>query len=198
MYNKHTVESCTAVILAGGESRRMGADKASTLLHGKPLVQHVLEQLQPLFVDVLMSVRELRPEISCRQIIDLSKERGPMVGIAAALEQLETEWIFVIGCDMPFVSKPLIELLASKRQHYDAVLTYTHGRPQPLFGFYAKSSLPLMHRRLEQGNRSMMRLLDTLNCCMLDEQQVKNIDPQLQSLISLDSPEDIQQMELNR
>jgi len=189
------VSDCTAVILAGGESRRMGRDKASTLLHGKPLLQHVLEEVEPLFTDVLISVRELRADMTSQQIIDDSKDRGPMVGIKAALEQVSSPWIFVIACDMPFVSEPLIRLLETNRDGHQAVLPYAFDRPQPLFGFYAKSSLPMMSERIEQGERSMMRLIDQLDSFMLGEQQVKAVDPGLRSLMSLDTIEDVKKVE---
>ncbi|MDX8406231.1 MAG: molybdenum cofactor guanylyltransferase [Mariprofundus sp.] len=190
-----SMDNCTAVILTGGESRRMGSDKAAVLLHGKPLLQHVLEQLEPLFADIVISVREHRDGFTCPQIIDVSEGRGPMVGIQAALEQVQTPWIFVIGCDMPFVSAPLIAHLASKRSSHDAVVCYADDRPQPLFGFYATSCLPLMRTRIAQGKRSMIRLLETLDSYMLAELQVKAIDPQLKSLISLDSVADVKRME---
>lgn len=186
---------CTAVILAGGEARRMGADKAGTLMHGKPLLQHVLEKLQPLFAEIVISVRKQRDDVSCAQIIDLSQGRGPMVGIQAALEQVSTHWIFVIACDMPFVSTSLIRLLASKRESHDAVVCYAHERPQPLFGFYARSCLPMMRTSIANEERSMIRLLGALDSYMLAEMQVKAIDPELMSLISLDSAEDVKRME---
>ncbi len=189
------VSDCTAVILAGGESRRMGKDKASTLLHGKPLLQHVLVQVEPLFSDVLISVRELRADIVNQQIVDDSTDRGPMVGIKAALEQVQTPWIFVIGCDMPFVSTELIQQLALHRDGHQAVVTHVFDRPQPLFGFYSKSCLPLMAERIEQGERSMIRLLDVLHTCMLSELQVKTVDPQFSSLMSLDTIEDVSRVE---
>jgi len=186
---------CTAVILAGGESRRMGADKATTLMHGKPLLQHVLEQLQPLFADIVVSVREPRHDIDCAQIIDISEGRGPMVGIQAALEQVSAHWIFVIACDMPFAAVPLIRLLASKRESHDAVVCYAHDRPQPLFGFYARSCLPMLHARIANEERSMIHLLGALDSYMLAESQVKAIDPELMSLMSLDRAEDVKRME---
>ena len=189
------VSDCTAVILAGGESRRMGSDKAGTLLHGKTLLQHVLEQIQPLFSDIVVSVREFRDDVVSPQIIDSSHDRGPMVGIQAVLEQVSTPWVFVIGCDMPFVSAPLIRLLEAKRESHDAVVTHVFDRPQPLFGFYAKSCLPMMGERIAQGQRSMIRLLDALNSCMVAELQVREVDPQLRSLMSLDTIEDVKRME---
>jgi len=169
----------------------MGADKAMVPLRGKPMLMHVLEQITPLFSNIVISTRELRENLPCQQIIDASEDRGPMVGIITALEAVESDWLFVIACDMPFVSHALIRLLATNRDAHDAVVSHVHGRVQPLFGFYAKTSLPMMKRQMQQGQRSMIRLLDKLNSSIVSEQQVREIDPQFESLISLDSIEDV-------
>jgi len=189
------INNCTAVILTGGESKRMGADKASVVLAGKSLLGHVLAQLEPLFADILISVREKRLDIAYLQIVDDVDERGPMVGIKAALEVVKTDWVFVIACDMPFISTGLIQHLAGLRSQHDAVVPFAFDRPQPLFGFYNKTCLPLMQARMKQGKRSMIRLLDDLDVCLLSEQQVKKIDPKLKSLLSLDSLEDVNNVE---
>jgi len=189
------IDNCTAVILTGGESKRMGADKASVVLSGKPLLEHVLAQLEPLFADILISVREKRPDIVYPQIVDGSESRGPMVGIQSALEAVKTDWVFVIACDMPLISTGLIQHLAGLRSQHDAVVPFAFNRPQPLFGFYNKTCLPLMEARMKQGKRSMIRLLDDLDTYLLSEQQVKVTDPELKSLLSLDTMEDVKEVE---
>jgi molybdopterin-guanine dinucleotide biosynthesis protein A len=189
------INNCTAVILTGGESKRMGADKASIMLAGQSLLEHVLAQIEPLFSDMLISVREQRPDMAYPQIVDGAEERGPMVGIKAALEAVKTDWLFVIACDMPLVSTGLIQHLAGLRSQHDAVVPFAFDRPQPLFGFYHTTCLPLMKDRMKQGQRSMIRLLDDLDVCLLSEQQVKKIDPELKSLRSLDTMEDVKEVE---
>jgi len=189
------IDNCTAVILTGGESKRMGADKASVMLAGKSLLGHVLEQLEPLYSDILISVREQRSDIVYPQIIDTSEDRGPMVGIKAALEVVKTDWVFVIACDMPLISTGLIQHLAGLRCEHDAIVPFAFDRPQPLFGFYNKTCLPLMEARMKQGQRSMIRLLDDLDTHLLSEQQVKALDPELKSLLSLDTLEDVKKVE---
>ena len=189
------INNCTAVVLTGGESKRMGADKASVVLAGKSLLEHVLAQLEPLFADILISVREQRPDIGYPQIVDDSTDRGPMVGIKAALESVKSDWVFVIGCDMPFISTGLIQHLAGLRSDHDAVVPHVFDRPQPLFGFYHKTCLPLMEARMKQGQRSMIRLLAELDAFQLSETQVKEIDPGLKSLLSLDTIEDVKKVE---
>jgi len=196
MVNKiKQVANCTVVVLAGGESKRMGSDKASVVLAGKSLLGHVLEQVEPLFSDILISVREPRPAIKYPQIVDKSEDRGPMVGIKAALEEVKTGWVFVIACDMPFISTGLIQHLAGLRSEIDAVVPHVFDRPQPLFGFYNKTCLPFIEERMKQGKRSMICLLADLETCQLSEQQVKAIDPELKSLLSLDTLEDVKKVE---
>jgi len=189
------IDNCTAVILTGGESKRMGVDKASVVLSGKSLLEHVLAQLEPLFSDMLISVREQRPDIGYPQVVDGSESRGPMVGIKAALEVVKTDWVFVIACDMPLISTGLIQYLAGLRSEFDAVVPFAFDRPQPLFGFYNKTCLPSMEARMKQGQRSMIRLLDDLDTYLLSEQQVKDIDPELKSLRSLDTMKDVKEVE---
>ena len=189
------IDNCTAVILTGGESKRMGVDKASVVLSGKSLLEHVLAQLEPLFSDMLISVREKRPDIAYPQVVDGSESRGPMVGIKAALEVVKTDWVFVIACDMPLISTGLIQHLAGLRSEFDAVVPFAFDRPQPLFGFYNKTCLPLVEARMKQGQRSMIRLLDDLDTFLLSEQQVKAMDPELKSLLSLDTMEDVKEVE---
>ncbi len=190
-----TISNCTAVILTGGESKRMGSDKATTKLHGKLLLTHVLEKIEPLFSELLISVHALRPDLKYKQIIDDSEDRGPMVGIKRALEEAKTDWVFVIACDMPFVATMLIQALANKREFFDAVVPYVDDRPQPLLGFYAKTCLPVIEVQMQQGQRSMMRLLDKLNTCLVAEAQIKEVDPSLKSFISLDTVEQVKAME---
>ena len=190
-----TILNCTAVILTGGESKRMGSDKAATKLQGKPLLEHVLEKIEPLFSELLISVHVLRPDLKYKQIIDASEDRGPMVGVQRALEEAKMDWVFVIACDMPFVSTRLIQEQANKRTSFDAVVPFVDDRPQPLFGFYAKTCLPMIEVQMQQGQRSMMRLLDKLDTCLVAEAQVKEVDPSLKSFISLDTVEQVKAME---
>ncbi|MDQ7005179.1 MAG: molybdenum cofactor guanylyltransferase [Ghiorsea sp.] len=195
------IDDCTAVILTGGESQRMGADKAMVLLDGKPLLTHVLEQITPLFSQVLLSVHQLRSDVqyqTYKQVVDDAEGRGPMLGIKRGLEEVTTDWVFVMACDMPFVCTALIQALAKQRASFDAVVPYALDRPQPLFGFYAKTCLPKMEARMQQGQRSMMRLLAELDTYVMPDQQVQQIDPELKSLMSLDTVEDVKNMENKR
>ena len=114
------IEDCTAIILAGGDSQRMGSDKANLLLGGQTLLQRVIATMQEIFPHVIVSVRQLRPEIDLPQVCDEQPGdgmpgAGPLAGLVAGLGYITTPWAFAVACDMPFVAPALVEQLAKYR-----------------------------------------------------------------------------------
>lgn len=185
------IEDCTAVILAGGDSTRMQRDKASLSLHGKPLFEHVTTVLLPLFPRVVASVRTPRADLVLPQVCDANPDGGPLAGLVAAFESIDTDWLFLTACDMPFVSPALLEFLASQRSEHQAVVPVVQEHLQPLAAFYARSCLDTL-RAIEAGNgkRSLCALLERLDVLYIDEVRLREYDPQLRSFFDLDTPED--------
>lgn len=186
------IADCTAVILAGGDSRRMGQDKATLALNGKPLMQHVTDAVVQVFPHVMISVRQPREGVDFAQICDAPHEVGPLAGLAAALASIETPWLCAVACDMPFVSPALLVFLAQQRAGHQAVVPVVQGHPQPLAAFYARSCLGVIREVLaSDGKHSLRALLERLDVCYVDEAQLLEHDPQLRSFFDLDTPEDV-------
>lgn len=188
------IADCTAVILAGGDSRRMGQDKANLVLGERTLLQSVAATLQPLFAEVIISVRQPRPEIDLPQVCDDPAHSGPLAGLAAALKRVPTPWIFAVACDMPFITPAVIEYLARQRADCQAVVPVVGGFPQPMAAFYASSCLKVVQDILNgNGKHSMLAPLELLQVCYVTEKQLLAIDPQLRSFFDLDTPQDLAQ-----
>ncbi len=189
------IADCLAVILAGGDSRRMGSDKARLLLGEQSLLQHVASALQTLFPQTLLSVRTPRPEIDLPQICDQYANSGPLAGIAAALghaQQQGIPWIFAVATDMPFLSPALIAGLAARRAGADAVVPVVAGHPQPMAAFYALSALPVIQAQLQgDGKHSLRAALACLQVTTVDEAELRAADPELHSFFDLDTPQDL-------
>ncbi len=198
------ISDSTAIILAGGNSQRMGRDKASVLLGEHTLLQHVISTLRPLFPTLLVSVRQLRPEIDLPQVCDEQSGAGmrpgggpklgggPLAGLSASLSQVTTPWAFVVACDMPFVEVALVELLATYRAQYQAVVPVVRGHPQPLAAFYARSCLDTIRTTLASGENSSLRaILERLQVRYVDETELLQADPALHSFFDLDTPQDV-------
>lgn len=186
------IADCTAVILAGGKSQRMGRDKASLVLGEQTLLQHVAGILQTMFPRVLVSVRQPRPDIALPQICDAYADAGPLAGLYTALTHAETPWIFAVATDMPFIQLELIDYLTKQRDGYQAVVPVMHGHPQPLAAFYAMSCLDPIRVLLEgEGKRSLRAALAQLKVCYIAEADLLAVDPGLRSFFDLDTPEDV-------
>ncbi len=185
------IEDCTAIILAGGDSRRMGQDKAMLAFAGQPLIHAVIDTMQRLFTVTILSVRQPRPEIALPQVCDLHADGGPLTGLVSALVQVTSPWAFVVGCDMPFVSPALVEQLATYRAQYQAVVPVVDGRLQPLAAFYSSSCIATMRASLSLGEKSLLGAISHLNVCYVDEAEMLRTDPQLRSFFDLDTPQDV-------
>ncbi len=187
------ISDCTALILAGGESRRMGQDKANLLLGERALLQSVVNTLQPLFAEVIVSVRQPRHEIDLLQVCDDPVHTGPLAGLVAGLERVNTSWLFAVACDMPFITPAVIEYLAQQRADCQAVVPMVSGYPQPLAAFYAVSCLPLARDCLNgSGKHSLRELLERLQVRYVNEAQLLKADPELLSFFDLDTPQDVE------
>jgi len=187
------IADCTAVVLSGGNSRRMGQDKANLLLGERTLLQSVAATLRPMFAEVIISVRQPRPGIDLPQVSDDPLHTGPLAGLAAGLECATTPWIFAVACDMPFITPAVIEHLARQRTDCQAVVPMVHGYQQPLAAFYATSCLDVVRDILNSsGKHSLRALLDRLQVRYVSEEQLLAVDPQLRSFFDLDTPQDFQ------
>jgi molybdopterin-guanine dinucleotide biosynthesis protein A len=186
------IENCTAIVLAGGDSQRMGSDKANMLLGEQTLLQRVIATMQQIFPYVIISVREPRPGISLPQIRDEIASAGPLAGLAASLVHATTPWAYVVACDMPFVAPAMVELLGRYRSRCQAVVPVVQGHPQPLAAFYASSCLGTIRAHLAGGGKKSLRtVLEKLDVCYVDEAEMLAADPGLRSFFDLDTPQDV-------
>ena len=124
-----------AIILAGGESRRMGSDKAALLWKGAPLIEQVIKALQPFEVPLLVVNRNenSRDYSGARSVSDLFPGTGPVGGILTGLKSCGEGWHIVVACDMPFLKREVFDLLLSEADcDFDAVVPVHEGGVEPL------------------------------------------------------------------
>ena len=133
----------TAVLLAGGESRRMGRDKATLLFHGKPLWQIQLELLRRLKpAEILVSARtdpSWRPA-DVQFVADDLPSRGPLSGIAASLAQVHTAHLLALPMDMPFMRESYLHYLCDQIEPGTGVVPTIDGRAEPLAAIYPREA----------------------------------------------------------
>jgi molybdopterin-guanine dinucleotide biosynthesis protein A len=106
--NIHTLSS--ALILAGGNSSRFGTDKAFVPFNNTTLIEHIIEQLNTIFTEVIISAQDplKYDHLHLTVCQDLLQKTGPLGGIHAGLKTANSDYLFVTACDMPFISKTVI------------------------------------------------------------------------------------------
>ena len=189
-------ENITAVILAGGLGRRMGGvDKGLQLIHGKPMVQQVLDRLQPQVGKVLINANRHLDDYKgfgvpvC--IDSISGYAGPLAGIHAALLQTDTLYLVTVPCDSPLLPNDLVSRLSvavSEHSADAAVVVTSDGEQQqrhPVFLLLKSDVRSSLEHYLNNGGRKVDDWLASLNCVDVlfeDETAFTNVN----------TPEDIQ------
>ena len=151
----------TAVLFAGGKSRRMGQDK-SLLPFGAftSLAQYQHVRLQKLFKDVYISTKENKFDFSCQCIADRYTEVSPLVALLSVFETLDVEEVFVLSVDAPFADKKVIDvLMAEEREEAQVIVSRSPSGLQPLCARYHKSILPYLQIQYKNKNHKLSDLL---------------------------------------
>lgn len=192
--NGFIVEDLTGVILAGGRSRRFGSDKAFATYKGESFILRTLKLMKGIFREVVIVTNspEKYREMRAKVIKDEILFQGPAGGIATALRSLKTGGIFVVACDMPFLSKAAILHLLEKDDGSSFVFYEQERGIEPLCAVYRSPLLPLLESRLQCGKADLRSLAHELSV------KVRKIplDKSLQaSLRNVNTPKDF---ELNR
>jgi molybdopterin-guanine dinucleotide biosynthesis protein A len=126
--------SCSALILAGGRGSRLGfREKALINIKGKPLIAYVIENLEKVVNEIIISVRnETQGELlkaifpNLRYAYDIYENTGPLAGILSGLTICKDDYCFIAACDMPFINEKVVNFLFAKCKDYDAAIPI-HG-----------------------------------------------------------------------
>jgi molybdopterin-guanine dinucleotide biosynthesis protein A len=194
------------IILCGGMSRRMGSDKGSMDLHGKPMIIHIIETINPIADEIVLVLRDddqlevykkiidehkLSNKYDLKICTDIIKDQGPLAGILTGLLQINSDKAMVIPCDSPFVTEQFINRMfeLSEKSDYDAfVPKWSDKRLEPLHSIYKKDIHPLIQKLLKNNTRDVKTLLTRLNVKYID---TESLDTSGESFYNLNQQGDI-------
>lgn len=184
----HAYPDVTGVLLAGGNSRRMGQDKALLEVFGEPMFNRTLKLIQDFFPRILIAGD--RPDLAPPGIPVISDiyPGSALGGLHTGLKTAETDWIFVVPCDMPCPDIRIMKLLLQNRDGVDAVVPRTAAGYEPVFALYHKNCLPHMESMLQQDQFRIYDFYQRINIRYLDEDQLP--DGWQKSLFNINTPED--------
>ncbi len=180
-------------VLAGGKSSRMGRNKALMRLGQKTLVLRALETLEPFVCEVnLLAPPSQYGRLGVPVIADRWPNQGPLAAVCTALLHSDADWNIFLACDLPFVSRRFMELLAGRihRTSSDAVVPRAEDAWQPLSAAYHARCRRQFVRAFEEGERSITRLLDKVTVNTITQNDMLAAGLSQTELTNVNTPED--------
>jgi len=187
-------------IQAGGESRRMGSDKALMPFLGRPLILRLLSRLAWIADEVLVTSNQ--PEhywfLGLTPIPDLLPGLGALGGLYTALNAATHPYAAVVACDMPFASPEifLAELALLREAGADAVIPRSEAGTEPFHAVYrCETCLPQVREALESGKRRADAWFERVNIRYIDGEELVQYDPDMQAFFNINTLEELKEAE---
>jgi molybdopterin-guanine dinucleotide biosynthesis protein A len=192
-------ENVGAAILAGGQSTRMGANKALMRLRegGVMVVEIVIARLAEAGLIAPMLVTNSPEEyrfLGLECVRDDIEGTGALGGILTALQHSDSKRVLVVACDMPLLSARLIEHMLSVVGEHDALVPRwreeNRMRVEPLHAIYSVGCAEAAERQIREGRLKVSNFLKEINVTYLDESEIRRYDPALRSFCNVNTPEE--------
>lgn len=190
-----TTPPVTGIVLAGGQSRRLGTNKAVVEVGGVRLIERVLAHLRRLSDDLVIVANEAEPygSLGGRLVADEWPGMGSLGGIYSGLRAARYERGLVAACDMPFLNARLLRAMIELSRDYDVVMPRLNdGRMEPLHAIYGRACLGPMEVQLRQGDLRIINILPHLRVRYLEQSELDALDPQHLSFFNVNTQEDLE------
>jgi len=196
----------SAIILAGGFSKRLGQDKALIELAGRPLVLHVLDRVRGVVDEVMVVVSsdDQRTVFECllgrkaSVVVDKCEIQSPLIGASVGFENAQGEYSLLLPCDTPFISSEVVALLLDLCVNKSAAIPrWPTGYIEPLQAAYqTKSALNAAKTALEEGKLDLRSMISHLRGVRyISTLVLQEVDPRLLTFFNINTPEDLKRAE---
>lgn len=176
-------------ILAGGQSRRMGRNKALIRFQDKTVIEHVMAAIpaRQEYIKIVTNDRELFDFLPVAAISDIHPNLGPISGVHAGLVDSPFQFNFFIACDMPLISAELLTSLLARHTDEDIFGLKSQRGAEPLCAIYSKKCMPVIEEQIKTGNYSLHDLFKKL-----PSDFVEPLDPE--QLLNMNTPQDYEKV----
>jgi molybdenum cofactor guanylyltransferase len=183
-------------ILAGGESSRMGRDKALLELEGAPLILRTARLMESVVGEpTVVGYREEFRALGLRAIADDAPGAGPLGGISTALRAARAPWSLIIACDLPYLTQAWLDFLVGRavESQADVVMPMNERGAEPLCAVYNKRAEKLIREALARGTRKITDALTGARIEAIEPGEWKAFDSQGVLFKNMNSPGDYEE-----
>src|SRR5208337_1855100 len=185
----------TGIVLAGGENRRMGTDKAFLEIAGSPVIDRIFRSLKSLSWEIIVvtNTPDRYASYGVTVVGDSFDKRGPLTGIYSGLQKSNDEYNFVLACDMPFLNTHLMAYMAALADGYDIVVPAIDDLLEPLHAVYRKGIIPVIEGRIRKDDQRIRSMFGVLRVRYVQKEQIDCFDPERKSFKNLNTPQDYEE-----
>jgi molybdopterin-guanine dinucleotide biosynthesis protein A len=190
----------TVCIQAGGQSSRMGEDKALKTFLGRPLIQRVVERLSPIAEELIVTTNQ--PDqyafLDLPLFSDLKPGRGALGGLYTAIASASQPIVAVVACDMPFASPTFIEgaIKLMVEEGVDVVIAKTEQGYEPLHAVYRRATcLPAIQAAIDADQWKVIAWFPQVEVRLLTSEELKRFDPSGLAFWNVNTPEEFAEAE---
>ena len=182
----------TGIVLAGGDSRRMGRDEAFLTLSGRSLIEIVVDRMAKVCTEVLVVAGDVRPYAGMgdRLVTDHYRGVGVLGGLHAGLLAARNDLTLVVGCDMPFLEPALLQAFVNWARRFDVAVLKRGEYLEPLHGAYRRTCLPAITAVIRGNNRRLLSFFPDVRIRYVTAEEVAAIDPAFRSFRNVNKRED--------
>lgn len=184
----------SVAILTGGQSRRMGQDKAFINLGRLTVLERVINAVNALTDDLFLVTGSPEPYRSFGLPVapDLIPGKAALGGIYTALSRARYEWVLALACDMPLLEPRALVFQSTFCPQADVVTPWVGASPETLHTFYRKRCLPAIHNRLAANQLKVTGFFAEVRVVYLSAEMLRPFSPQLHCLLNINTPQDLQ------
>jgi molybdopterin-guanine dinucleotide biosynthesis protein A len=190
------MEEYSAIILAGGQSSRMGRPKAELPFGEATMLDYVISEMMRVFDEIVVAVAKARryawETSGIRAILDDAPGRGPALALEGALREIEFDRAFVCSCDVPFVNGDLARKLCDMLGDDDALIPQVDGKLQMLHGVYRKNCAKVLATMRKAREDRLHAIVNFAKVRVVPKEEIRALDPELLSFFNVNTPEDYQ------
>ncbi len=188
----------SAIILAGGNSSRLGRDKALVKICSSSTIIHtIVEKLRVISDDVIVVTNGQRyPNLGVKLTSDICLTAVPLAGLHAGLLTAKHSHSLVVARDMPFLNLKLLNYMVSLPLDYDVLIPKIGGWFEPLHAIYSRRCIGPIERRLQGYHFRVQDILDDVSVHCLPECVIEMFDPQYHSFFNVNSPKKLRGAQL--
>ncbi len=196
----------SALILAGGRSRRMGfREKALLPIGDKTILEYVMDTLDGVVDEIIISVRDTQQQELLKDytqgydvVLDKYRDVGPLSGILEGLRAANGEYVFVAACDMPYINIDVVELLFKRAEGHDAAIpVWENENLEPMHAVYRTRPMAVETKKAILRNEKFVLapVFKMQDIVFVNMDEIRELDPDLRTFVNINTSDDMKKLQ---